>query len=294
MSFVLRALIVALLVSGLLAQATFAGGPAVARFQSVLGDFEVLLDPQSAPISVANFTGYANRGDYQATFIHRSTTYNAASIQIVQGGGFFLEGNTIFGIPTQPPILLETNQSNLRGTIAMARTSAPDSATCQWFFNLADNRALDPGTPTGGYAVFGSVLGRGMDVIDQIGEAPVVDLSGQLGPIFSELPLIGNSLVLINSVRVEPFAITNFTRSGNTAELRWQALSTNTPVRVERAANLTGALGPRLAPISSRGHSPILTPPPARPSTGWSPNPDAEKQKSRPPKEPALCEYLVN
>jgi len=240
LSFVLRALIIALILPGLLVEAAFGGGAPVARFQSVLGDFEVLLDPQSAPISVANFTGYANRGDYQATFIHRSTTYNAASIQIVQGGGFFLEGNTIFSILTQPPILLETNRSNLRGTIAMARTSAADSATCQWFFNLADNRALDPGTPTGGYAVFGNVLGRGMDVIDQIGEAPVVDLSGQLGPIFSELPLIGNSLVLFQDIRVAPFAITNFTRSGNTAELRWQALSTNTPVRVERSTVLSG------------------------------------------------------
>jgi len=211
----------------------------VARFTSVLGDFDVLLDPGSAPISVTNFTGYANRGDYRATFIHRSTTYDTASIQIVQGGGFFLEGNTIFGIPTRPPILLETNRSNLRGTIAMARTSAPDSATCQWFFNLADNRALDPGAPTGGYAVFGNVLGQGMNIIDQIGEAPVIDASGQLGPIFSELPLIGNSLVLFQDIRVESFAITNITRVGNSTTLRWTALSTNTPVRVERSTNLS-------------------------------------------------------
>ena len=185
----LRALIFASVLPGLLVQAAFAGGPPVARGGSVLGNFDVLLDPAAAPISVANFTAYANRGDYAATFIHRSTTYSTNGIQIVQGGGFFLDGNFIYGIPTQSPILLETNRSNVRGTIAMARTSQPNSATSQWFFNLADNNALNPGMPTGGYAVFGGVLGQGMNIVDRIGSAEVVDATDQLGPVFSELPL---------------------------------------------------------------------------------------------------------
>ncbi len=222
--------------------ACVAAGPPIARFQSVLGDFDVVLDPEAAPISVSNFTAYANRGDYTGTVIHRSTTYNPATIQIVQGGGFFVANNTFPNdIPAQAPIVLETNRSNVRGTIAMARTPLPDSATSQWFFNLADNIGLNPGTQTGGYAVFGDVLGQGMNVLDRIGSAEVFDARTQLGPAFGELPLIAsNSLIIFSDIHVKSFAITNITRTGNTTELRWTALSTNTPVRVERTDSLTG------------------------------------------------------
>jgi len=215
-------------------------GPTIARFQSVLGNFDVLLDPIAAPVSVTNFAAYANRGDYDSTIIHRSTTYNASSIQVVQGGGFVLQGNTIFNIPSQDPIALETNRLNVRGTIAMARTSLPDSATSQWFFNLVDNNFLNPGSLSGGYAVFGSVTGKGMDVVDRIGSAAVYNLSMQLGATFSEVPLVTNNVILFNSIRVEPFSITNISRTNGATELRWTALSTNTPVRVERNTNLAG------------------------------------------------------
>jgi cyclophilin family peptidyl-prolyl cis-trans isomerase len=227
--------------AALVISATHAGPP-IARFQSVLGDFDVVLDPEAAPISVSNFAAYANRGDYTDTVIHRSTTYNPATIQIVQGGGFFVANNTFPNtIPAQAPIVLETNRSNVRGTIAMARTPLPDSATSQWFFNLIDNTPLDPGTPSGGYAVFGDVLGQGMRVVDRIGSAPVYNLTNQLGLAFSELPLVdGNMLIIFPEIRVETFAITNITRTGNTTELRWTALSTNTPVRIERTDNLAG------------------------------------------------------
>ena len=240
MSFVLRALIIALILPGLLAEVAFGGGAPVARFQSVLGDFDVLLNPVAAPISVANFTAYANRGAYDTTVVHRSTTYNPAEIQIVQGGGFKLSGNSIDPLVTDPPIPLEGGLANARGTLAMARSTNPNSATTQWFLNLADNTGLDLN-----YAVFGRVLGPGISVVDAIGGVDVYDASPSLGPVFTELPLfnpeliVGN-LVLIESVRVAPFAITNFTRSGNTAELRWQALSTNTPIRVERSTDLSG------------------------------------------------------
>jgi len=211
-------------------------GPPIARFQSALGDFDVLLDPVAAPVSVANFADHANHGDYSGTFIHRSTTYNPATIQIVQGGGFMLVGNTIQPIVTNPPIPLEAGLANARGTLAMARTFEPNSATSQWYFNVTDNPGLDFN-----YAVFGRVLGAGISVVDAIGNTKVYDASTQLGPVFEELPLIGGQyLVLIDSIRVIPFAITNFTRTSNTTELRWQALSSNTPVRVERATNLNG------------------------------------------------------
>ena len=101
-----------------------------------MGDFDVLLDSIAAPRSVDNFSAYANRGAYDVTIIHRSTTYNPLDIQIVQGGGFELVGNTLPPIPSDPPIPLEAGRANALGTLAMARTSDPDSATSQWFFNV--------------------------------------------------------------------------------------------------------------------------------------------------------------
>jgi peptidyl-prolyl cis-trans isomerase A (cyclophilin A) len=236
------------LLAGLLA-ASASAGPPIARFQSVLGNFEVLLDPSAAPISVMNFTSYANRGTYDTSFIHRSTTYNPADIQIVQGGGFKLVGGTIEAVPADPPIPLEAGMANARGTIAMARTDQPDSATSQWYFNVTDNPGLDFN-----YAVFGRVLGEGLGVIEAIGDIAVYSASTQQGLFFGQLPLIeGQYLVLINSVRVEPFAITNITRTADTTELRWTTLSTNTPVRVERTADLAGGPWTTIASNNTTG-----------------------------------------
>jgi len=105
LSCVLRPLVIALVLPSLLAEACFGSGPPVARVQSVLGDFDVLLNPAAAAVSVANFTAYADRGDYDSTFIHRGTTYTD-NIQIVQGGGFRLNSNVIAPVPTDPPIPL--------------------------------------------------------------------------------------------------------------------------------------------------------------------------------------------
>jgi cyclophilin family peptidyl-prolyl cis-trans isomerase len=234
----LRVLVLPLL-AGLLAGSVSAGPP-IARFQSVLGNFEVLLDPAATPISVTNFASYANRGIYDSTIIHRSTTYNPTGIQIVQGGGFELVGNMIEQVTADPPIPLEAGVANARGTLAMARTTQPNSATSQWYFNVQSNPLLDFN-----YAVFGRVMGTGMSVVDAIGQVTVYNASEDLGATFGELPLLANSLavqnlVLINSVRVAPFAITNITRTADTTELRWTALSANTPVRVERTADLAG------------------------------------------------------
>ncbi len=223
-----------------LVAASVSAAPPIARFQSVLGNFDVLLDPAAAPISVTNFASYANRGVYDITIIHRSTTYNPFEIQIVQGGGFELIGNTIEPVPTDPPIPLEAGGTNARGTLAMARTGQPNSATSQWYFNVQSNPGLDFN-----YAVLGRVIGTGMSVVDAIGLVTVYNASQVLGASFTELPLLAaaldvQNLVFINSVRVEPFAITNVTRTADTTELRWTALSTNTPVRVERTTDLAG------------------------------------------------------
>lgn len=214
--------------------------PLIARFQSVLGDFDVLLDSTDAPRSTENFTTYANRGAYDRSIIHRSTTYNPGDIQIVQGGGFQLVDGMLSFIPTDPPIALEAGKANVRGTLAMARTAALHSATSQWFFNVADNPALDFN-----YAVFGRVMGVGQNIIEAIGTIGVYDASPVYGGTFNELPLLApilseQSYVVINATRVEPFAISNITRHGTVTELRWSTLSTNTPLRVERTTNIGG------------------------------------------------------
>ncbi len=195
------------------------------HFDTNLGNFDVELHESSMPITVANFLVYVNSQRYDSTIIHRSTVYNPSDIQIVQGGGYLLSGSSVLAVATDPPIILESGTfTNVRGTIAMARGSAPDSATSQYFFNLQNNPALD-----GNYAVFGNVVGSaGLAFLDAIGGVPVYDASVQLGPAFSELPLTNpslapSSLVVINSVAVVPEPATTLPAAiGLAAALAWR------------------------------------------------------------------------
>ena len=188
----------------------FAVGPASAatyvRFDTNFGIFDVeLYDIPAMETTVANFLAYVDAGRYDSTIIHRSTTYNPSDIQIIQGGGFVLQGNAINPVSTFPPIPLQALYSNVRGTIAMARTSDPNSATSGWFFNVTNNTALN-----GGYAVFGSVIdAAGLSVIDEMAAVVVYDVSPVLGTSFTELPLTApalqaGNLVIINSVTRVP------------------------------------------------------------------------------------------
>lgn len=193
-----------LLIAALLPAAAPAG--TVVRFDTNLGAFDVELYDSAMPITVANFLSYVNAGSYTSSLIHRSTTYNPADIQVVQGGGYVLANNTVGSITTFPPIILESGTAtNVRGTIAMARGAATDSATSQFFFNVQSNPALD-----GNYAVFGNVVGAaGLAVLDAMGAVPVYDASPELGPPFAQLPLTApslaaSSLVLVNGVSVVP------------------------------------------------------------------------------------------
>ncbi|MFH0863235.1 MAG: peptidylprolyl isomerase [Candidatus Altiarchaeota archaeon] len=133
----------------------------IAVFETTLGKFEVELDADKAPVTVENFRSYVKSGHYDGTVFHRVIpTY------MIQGGGFTKEG---VQKSVRLPIKLESNNSlkNTAGTIAMARTNAPDSATSQFFINVKDNPFLDysPGNP--GYAVFGRVI-SGMEVVETI------------------------------------------------------------------------------------------------------------------------------
>lgn len=137
------------------------------------GSVVVELDPAAAPLTVTNFLTYVNSGYYNNTLFHR-----VIPSFVVQGGGY-LPG-LIRKAGQRPPIVLESNKglSNARGTLAMARTTVPDSATSEFFINLVDNSTLDYLSPTSpGYAVFGKVL-SGLEVIDAVAAQPTTLSSG--------------------------------------------------------------------------------------------------------------------
>ncbi len=147
----------ALSLGALLAQAQ------TVKLSTTQGDIVIQLDAAKAPKTVANFLNYVKSGHYSGTIFHR-----VIDGFMIQGGGMTED---LREKPTNPPIPLESNNglSNLRGTIAMARTSVPDSATAQFFINVKDNlflNATGPGSRDG-YAVFGKVT-KGMDVVDKI------------------------------------------------------------------------------------------------------------------------------
>ncbi|EHY78398.1 peptidylprolyl isomerase A [Stutzerimonas stutzeri] len=130
-----------------------------------LGEIELELEAEKAPISVENFLGYVDSGFYDGTVFHR-----VIPGFMVQGGGF---GEGLNQKPTKAPIKNEADNGlhNVRGTVAMARTQNVNSATSQFFINHRDNDFLDHGGRDFGYAVFAKVV-RGMDVVDQIAQVP--------------------------------------------------------------------------------------------------------------------------
>ncbi len=133
------------------------------------GTIVVELYPANAPATVANFLQYVNDGFYTNKIFHR-----VISNFVIQGGGFDAQLRLA---ANRPPIALEVcnGLSNTRGTIAMARTDVPNSATSQFFVNVVDNKSLD--TNGGGYAVFGAVI-SGMDVVDLIKAVPTQNVIG--------------------------------------------------------------------------------------------------------------------
>jgi peptidyl-prolyl cis-trans isomerase A (cyclophilin A) len=137
------------------------------RLATSAGDIVVELEGEKAPKTVDNFLQYVRTGHYDGTIFHR-----VIENFMIQGGGYKPD---LGEKPTRPPIPLESRAglSNLRGTIAMARTPAPDSATSQFFINVTDNLFLDQANSRdgNGYAVFGRVV-QGMDVVDKIKGVP--------------------------------------------------------------------------------------------------------------------------
>ncbi|WIV96215.1 peptidylprolyl isomerase [Kinneretia aquatilis] len=137
------------------------------RLSTSEGEIRIGLDADKAPKTVANFLQYVKAGHYNGLIFHR-----VIENFMIQGGGFTKD---LQQRPTKPPIPLESRNGlkNLRGTLAMARTSDPNSATSQFFINTVDNAFLDADNSRdgNGYAVFGQVL-EGMDVVDKIRATP--------------------------------------------------------------------------------------------------------------------------
>jgi len=152
--------------------------PLLVRFTTTMGAFTVELDAAKAPLSVANFTQYVRDKHYDGTIFHR-----VVSNFVVQGGGFLPDG-TEKPVRVAVPNESGNGLSNRRGTIAMARTDDPHSATSQFYVNVTDNIALDPGPTRWGYAVFGRVI-SGMDVLDRIANVP----TGARGKFEEDTPL---------------------------------------------------------------------------------------------------------
>jgi len=175
---------------------------------SSLGNFTIQLFPLNAPKTVANFLNYVNTGAYQNTIIHRSVPGF-----IIQGGGF-TANTSLSSIPTFPAIPSEFGLPNTIGTIAMALVGTDsNSATDQWFINLANNTSILDATNTAGnppFTVFGQVIGNGMSVVDAIAALPL----GNLGGAFGTIPLENwtntstvsiNNLVIITNVLTLPY-----------------------------------------------------------------------------------------
>ncbi len=135
------------------------------------GDFAVELFDEKAPISCKNFRQYVTDGHFDDTIFHR-----VISNFMIQGGGM---DENMSSKPTRDPIKNEADNGelNVRGTLAMARTGAVDSATSQFFINLSDNDFLNNGSRDFGYAVFGKVSGS-MDVVDAIAAVPTGSSGG--------------------------------------------------------------------------------------------------------------------
>ncbi|MBL8299079.1 MAG: peptidyl-prolyl cis-trans isomerase [Rhodanobacteraceae bacterium] len=164
------------------AEGTKAANPQVVLHTS-MGDITIELYPDKAPKSVENFQQYVKDGFYNGTVFHR-----VINGFMIQGGGFTKD---LTQKRTRPAIQNEANNglSNLKGTVAMARTGDPHSATAQFFINVVDNKRLDyvsdQSGMTYGYAVFGKVV-AGMDVVEKI---KTVETSPQ-GPLPSDVPKV--------------------------------------------------------------------------------------------------------
>ncbi len=182
----------AFIFSCIFSQAVIAG-PKV-EFKTTMGNFVVELDDVKAPKTTANFLNYVNKGFYNGTIFHR-----VIDGFMIQGGGFTSD---LVQKPTDAPVASEANNGlkNNTYTIAMARTSDPDSATSQFFINVKDNESLNfPNAMGKGYTVFGKVI-SGTQTIDAIRKLPTMIASaprmGRMADVPSKTVTIESATIL--------------------------------------------------------------------------------------------------
>lgn len=185
----------------------------VACFNTNVGQFCIELFETQTPITVANFLDYIDNDAYTHGIFHRSIRNF-----VIQGGGFKIadgnNGKTLVPVNTFAPVTNEFKISNTRGTVAMAKLPGnPDSATSQWFVNLADNsQNLD--FQNGGFTVFGRIVFDGMNIIDTIEKLPITNLGDSLGSSFIETPTIGfdgSQILVSNFVQIDHVEVTDAT-----------------------------------------------------------------------------------
>ncbi len=182
----------------------------IVQVKTSLGDFEVNLFDETTPVTVQNFLSYVNSDRYSETVIHRSIPGF-----IIQGGGFrFVEQLPLTPIQTNSAIVNEPVYSNVRATIAMAKVPGnPNSATSQWFINLADNSAGSPKLDSveGAYTVFGQISAADMEVVSAIAGLPTYNFGvTQNLPLRNytaadrddNVPINNTNVVIIESITV--------------------------------------------------------------------------------------------
>lgn len=160
---------------------TAATPPVKVRISTSMGDIEAELHADKAPKTVANFVQYVNDKHYDGTIFHR-----VIAGFMIQGGGYdaqYREKKTRPPVPHEGRQALAAGLKNTTGTLAMARTNDPQSATAQFFINVVDNAFLDPSFQSFGYTVFGKVT-SGMDVVQKIRLTP----TGPGGPFPTDVP----------------------------------------------------------------------------------------------------------
>ena len=156
------------------------------RFKTAFGNIDVQLRPDVAPKTVENFLKYVNKGAYNNSVFHR-----LVPDFVLQGGGYAVSGDKLTTIAQDAAVVNEYNLSNVRGTIAMAKTDGdPNSATNQWFFNLSNSNALNLNNQNGGFTVFGQIVdAASLKVLDALAAIPVPNNTPLSSP-FDQMPLI--------------------------------------------------------------------------------------------------------
>ena len=226
------------------------------RFKTNVGDIDVVLTPDVAPATVANFLGYMNRGAYNNSIFHRSVAGF-----IIQGGGYNLVNHVPVATAQVAAVKNERNVTNARGTIAMAKLGTdPNSATNQWFFNLANNGAnLD--NQNGGFTVFGRITNAGgLGVMDAIAKQPTYNA----GSPFDQIPLQNYkggtvqdaNFLLVTSIVQLPFV----TPAGFTSASTFASSNTNGIAPGEMLTIFGNAIGPTsLQPLTLDGNGVVNT-----------------------------------